>query len=139
MPVYTAPLVVSAGTTKDKPATTKLSVEECTIIRFDVYFPPGCHNLVHVAVFYGSEQIAPKPAGSSFVGNGETISWPEEYRCPEVPCPITFVGWAPTTRYDHSVVCRIVTRPIEVEDLERKTAEGQNLIIRFLKSVVGVR
>ena len=139
MPIYTTSLTVPAGTSTTSPANVEVKVNEWTIIRFDVFFPPGCAGLVHIAVYYGSEQIAPKPAGSSIRGDGETVSWPEEWRCPEKPCPITFLGWSPSASYDHTVLLRVITRPDAVEEEVATRRRQESLMVRFLKRIVGVR
>ena len=138
MPIYTAALTVPAGTPKDNPAVVEVEVEEYTVIRFDVYFPPGCHGQVHVAVFYGAEQIAPKPAEAALTGDFETVSWPEEWRVPERPCTIEFRGWSPNASYNHTVLCRVITRPVEQESWIKEQRESQGLIVKFLKRIIGV-
>jgi len=139
MPIYTEILNVPAGTASDNPATATITVEEYTVTRIDIYFPPGCHGLVHVVVFYGAEQLAPKPTGKTIVGNAETVSWPEEWKCPDRPATLEFRGWAPLTNYDHNILCRVVTRPLSQEEKVREAAESQSLLVRFLKHLIGVR
>ena len=139
MPIYTETLTVPAGTTSDNPATATITVEEYTVTRIDIYFPPGCHGLVHVVVFYGAEQLAPKPTGKTIIGNAETVSWPEEWQCPEKPATLEFRGWAPLTNYNHNIICRVVTRPLSQEEKVREATEGQSLLVKFLKRVIGVK
>ena len=139
MPIYTASLTVPAGTAQNSPASVEISVNEWTVIGFHVYFPPGCAGTVHIAVYYGSEQIAPKPTGASIRGDGETVSWPEEWKCPEKPCTLTFLGWSPSASYDHTVLIRVVTKPEHVEESENLAKQTQRLIMRFLKRVLGAR
>ena len=139
MPIYTLDFTIPAGTSVNSPVEEDVEIEEYTVERIDVYFPPGCHGVVRIAVFYGAEQLAPKPAGSSLAGNGETVSWPELWRCPEKPATLTFKGWSPSASYDHTVLCRVITRPVEEERQVKEARESQSLIVRFLKHIVGVR
>jgi len=138
MPIYPVELTVPAGTTQDKPAEAEVEIEEYTVIRFDVFFPPGCHGLVNVAVFYGSEQIAPKPAGAALKGDNELLSWPEEWHCPEKPTKLVFRGWAPNTMYPHTLLCRVITRPIEQERTISKEEELLEFLARYFEMQVGI-
>jgi len=138
MPIYSGTLSVPAGTTSDSPATADVTVDEWVIVRFDVMFPSGCAGLVHAAVFYGSEQLAPRPTGASFIGNYETISWPESWRCPEKPCTVQFRGWAPSAIYDHNLQVRVVTLPSGDEELLSLQKEYYKLAIDFYRRVIGV-
>ena len=138
MPIYTETLTVPAGTAQNNPATVEIEVEEYTVTRIDIYFPPGCHGLVHVVVFYGAEQLAPKPTGKTIIGNAETVSWPEEWRCPDRPATLEFRGWSPSARYDHNIICRVVTRPLAQEETVKGATESQSLLIKFLKRVIGI-
>jgi len=139
MPIYVDALTVPAGTSKNNPAVLEIEVEEYTITGYEVFFPPGCHGQVYIAIYYGSEQLAPKPAGAALRGDWETVSWPEEWRVPERPCTIEFRGWSPLATYDHTVLCRVITRPIEQEGWVREQRESQSLIVKFLKRIIGVR
>jgi len=139
MPIYTEILNVPASTPQSRPATARITVEEYTVTRFDIYFPPGCHGLVHVVIFYGAEQIAPKPTGATITGDAETVSWPEEWRCPDRPATLEFRGWSPRARYPHAITCRVITRPLTQEEKVQEAFESQSLIVRFLRRIVGVR
>ena len=139
MPIYTGILIIPPNTQQTNPQTLEIEIEEKTILQFEVFFPAGCNGLVNVAVFYGSEQIAPKPQGVGLIGNNETVSWPELWKTPEQPCTIRFEGWSPNTYYTHIIPVRIITRPSAAEKAEERRTLSENLIIKFLKKIVGVR
>jgi len=139
MPIYTGVLTVPSGTTLGNPATATIEIEEHTIIRFDVFFPPGCCCSVHVVARYGSEQVAPKPEGATLRGDGETISWPEEWRAPEKPCTIRFEAWSPTANYDHTILLRVITRPEAQEKAIKEERGAFKALKTFLERVIGVR
>ncbi len=111
MTLYVVDLTIPANTSEQNPITVKLQVEEEVVVRVGCYFPPGCRGMVYTAVYYGEEQIFPRPYASYLHGDGEAITWDEYYVLPSSPCVLTIRGWSPGTRYDHTVQWRIVALP----------------------------
>jgi len=93
LPLYTQPVTIPANTPKDKPVEVVFMVKEEYVTGINVFFPNGCTALARVAAFYGEEQLAPKPAGSYFSGDGMLVKSPMRWRIQEYPCPITFKCW----------------------------------------------
>jgi len=135
MTLYTAIITVPKDTRPESPVAYTLEVEEDVITYVSVRFPSGCQLMVHTAAYIGEVQIIPRPFGSSFAGDGETIAYQELIELPYTPCPITIKAWSPGTRYDHRIVWRIVALPrwyaLWWAALER--------FISVLRAVLGVR
>jgi len=134
MPLYTDVITVPADTAENSPVTKTFEVWEDYITLIGVYFPPGCIAKVKVRCFYGSEQIAPLPKGSYFVGDGALISAPMRWKIPEKPCPIRFEACSPGTLYQHSPVLYIET----MEEEEAKPYKILNDFVSILKRLMGL-
>jgi len=139
MPIYTDTLTVPRGTSSDDPVETTISINEWVVEGFDVVFPSGCAGLVHIIIMYGSEQIAPKPLGATLTGNNETVTWSEMWNTPEKPCTLRFLGWAPNTNYDHTLILRVRTLPKEVRKEREETKKTMGLIDKFIKLIGGIK
>jgi len=138
MPIYPVTLTVPADTPETAPVEVDVEIEEHRVTEVSVHYPNGCADMVHVALFYGIRQIAPRPEGATLVGNDETIRWLEKWDAPETPCKLTFKAWSPGTSYQHVLPCRVETEP-EVEREERLVRiTAFEKIIKFIKDVVGV-
>jgi len=109
--VYVAPLEVPANTPKEAPVQTKLEIEQEVVTKFELHFPPGCAGMVHARVLYGIKQVWPINEPETFTGDAETLSFPEYWECPEVPCALTFQGWSPGTNYSHTLILRLSAMP----------------------------
>jgi len=135
MPVYTAAVTVPASTPEDTPVVREFNIEEDYVTSIDVYFPPGCCGLCRARAYYGSEQIAPKPAGSDFRGDGALVKSPMRWRIPERPCPIRFELWNLDDTYEHTPILYIVT----AEEEEAKPYKVLSDFVSILKKLMGIR
>jgi len=111
--IYTASLSVPAKTAEDSPVGTELEIKEQIITKFELHFPSGCASLVKARVCYGPKVIWPQPEDAWLSGNDETISFPEHYALPEIPCVLRFEACSPEADYDHSIILRLGTVPEE--------------------------
>jgi len=138
MPVYILDLTIPANTAEEKAKLIEAEVEEEIVLAIDVYFPPGCLSLAHVQAFYGLEQLMPRPTGSTYHGDGKLVKGPLNWRCPELPCKLTFKGWNEDTAYEHTPIIFIRTQELEYAPAWNVLRRSQLLLERFLKRVVGV-
>jgi len=111
MTLYIIDLTVPANTSQTEPVEQTIKIEEEVIVSVSCFFPAGCRGLVYTAVYYGEEQIFPRPHGKYLRGDNETIGWQEYYELPEVPCILTIRAWSPGTSYDHTITWRINALP----------------------------
>jgi len=114
VPVYVVPLEVPAKTPQDAPVERVLKVEEPVVTEISVFFPPGCFALAHVQVFYGELQLAPKPVGASFTGDGIEPRHPLRWFPPEVPFELRILGWNEDVEYKHTPLVFITTEEVAV-------------------------
>jgi len=134
MPLYTKAITVPANTPESNPVVETINVSEAYVTEISVYFPSGCYALVRGRAFYGSEQIAPKPAGSDFRGNGMLVRSPMRWKCPEKPCPIRFELWNIDDTYDHTPIIYITT----AEEEEARPYKVLQDFITILKRLMGL-
>jgi len=111
MPLYHKTLTVPKNTPEMNPAQVDIEIHQRIVIYASVKFPRGCHDLVHVALFYGIKQLMPYLSEESVVGDGETVWGLEWWEAPGVPWKLTVKGWSPGTAFNHSPVVRVVTLP----------------------------
>jgi len=133
--IYTPAVTVPANTPKDAPVTYMLFVEEDYVTSIDVYFPTGCCGYCRVQAYYGSEQIAPKPTGADFRGDGMIVRCPLRWRVPEKPCPIRFVLWNLDDTYSHTPIIFVTTAMEE----QVKPYKPFSEFVHVFKRLVGVR
>ena len=108
MPVYTDAYTVPANTPEETPVEVTMVIEEQYVTDFAVYFPIGCAGLAHAQVYYGSEQLAPKPTGSSFIGNDLLVHSPAVWKCPDYPhTELTWKLWNLDDTYGHTPILYI--------------------------------
>jgi len=120
LPVYVVPLEVPAKTPREAPVERVLEVEEPVVAEISVFFPPGCFALTHVQVFYGELQLAPKPVGASFTGDGLIARHPTRWFPPEVPFDLRILGWNEDVEYKHTPLVFITTEEVVVEPMPVK-------------------
>jgi len=134
MPVYTTAITIPANTPENTPVEAELTIYERYITSIDVFFPYGCAGLARVRAYYGSEQIAPKPTGSDFRGDGGFIRSPMRWRAPEWPCPIRFEAWNLDDTYQHTPIVFIVT----AEEEEVPAWSMLRDLVSILKRILGL-
>jgi len=111
MAIYVQPLTIPRNTPKAQPVEVEIKVEQEVITKFELHFPPGCAGMVHARVLYGIKQIWPWNKPETFTGDGETLSFPEYWECPEIPCKLIFQGWSPGTQHPHTLILRLSASP----------------------------
>jgi len=111
MTLYVVDVTVPKDTAQTSPKEETVKIEEEVVVSVECHFPPGCRGMVYTAVYYGEEQLFPRPYGSYLHGDGETIRWEEYYELPESPCYLTIRAWSPRTSYNHTITWRISALP----------------------------
>jgi len=136
--LYQKSLTVPADTPEDKPVEVKITVKHPVIRRLGVHFPPGCHLMVKVAVFYGKYQIFPAKEGDWCSGDNTTV-WDEFYfEVPEKETDLTLKGCSPKTDYKHTITFYIIATPREVPVYAAGLGRLIKLFERLLR-IFGVR
>jgi len=107
MTLYIVDVTVPADTSQTDPVEYTVKIEEEVVVSVSCFFPAGCRGMVYSAVYYGEEQLFPRPYGKYLHGDNETIGWQEYYELPESPCILTIRAWSPGTSYSHTITWRI--------------------------------
>jgi len=114
MPIYTLDFTVMANTPKTSPAEETIEVEGRFLTRLSIFIPRGHHALTGLTLFYGLEQIFPKPSGTWLKGNDEVFEARLNWRLPLWETKLTFRAYNEDEVYDHTFYSRVET----VEELE---------------------
>jgi len=109
---------VPANTLASAPATAELEICPGTVTEFYRLFPPGCAGLVHLQVFWQTQQIFPSSAGASYVGDGSEILGLAGFVINEVPAILELRAWSPGTTYQHIIYAEFyIERPYVLTSL----------------------
>jgi hypothetical protein len=125
-----AQLWIPPQTSEDDPAALLVQLQRGVIVSWDVGFPDGCADLVHVAVYHFEHQILPGNEDESLFWNDHVFQIPEHYVLDEEPYEVEIRGWSDDDSYEQYVVVGIAVEPIE--DVTLKDMLGA-----FLRSMVG--
>jgi len=136
MTLYIVDMIVPERTPQDNPLEKTITIEEEVIVSVACFFPAGCRGRVYTAIYYGEEQIFPRPFGEYLHGDNETIAWQEYYELPESPCTLTIRAWSPTAQYSHAITWRINALPKNIAmwwGVIGKFVEALNSFLKLFK------
>jgi hypothetical protein len=123
-------LWISPLTTEDDPATLTIKLQRGVITLWNVGFPDGCADLVHLTVYHFEHQILPADEAESLFWNNHVFDIPEHYVLDEEPYEIELRAWN-----DDDAYWQYVTLGVAVEPIEEPTLK--DLLGRFLQAMVG--
>jgi len=106
--IYTYSLKIPANTEETSPLEKEVEVEGEVIDMIQIVIPWGHGALAGMAIFYGLEQIAPRPTGTWFKGNDQVIEWRELFTIPERKAKLRLVGYNDDDSYSHTFIVRFV-------------------------------
>jgi len=109
--IYQFDLKIPADTPEEEPFEVEAEIEEEVLVRGLVIFPPGCRGMVYSKIMYGQLQIAPRPFGSAFKGDGVVIPFELWRVLPDRPTKLRLLGWSPGTSYDHTITYYLIALP----------------------------
>ena len=93
------------------PFVDDFKIDKGVITDVGVFFPPGCHGVVHTKVFLQAHQILPRNQESWCRGNN---GWWREDACITVvdsPLQVKVVAWSLNADYDHVITVSIELIP----------------------------
>jgi len=137
MPVYVLALTIPADTPEDEAVWEFVELEEEVLLSIDCFFPPGCFDLVRVQVYYGETQIAPKPPGAAFRGDGFKVTHPTWWRLPDSPTRLRVKGWNLDTQYQHTPLVFFTTQPLRLAVPVQLAWKVLRLLERLLGRILG--
>lgn len=104
--VYEFDIIVKADNTITNPKVEHLKLTAGIIHRYEVYFPPGCVNLVRVGINRGLHQVWPTNPDGRHKGDGVTLSYREHYDLTKGPHIITIRAYSIDCTEPHTITVR---------------------------------
>jgi len=101
-------LEIPANTEETSPLEKEVKVEGEVIDTIQIVIPWGHGALAGLAIFYGLEQVAPRPSGTWFKGNNQVIEWRELFTIPERKANLVLKGYNDDDSYSHTFIVRFV-------------------------------
>ena len=129
---YEYDLTVPKATPAAAPTELEVPLNAGKVVAVHVQFPPGCAGLVSVAVFRSGHQVWPGDPDSAIKGDGAIVGWLEDYDLDDPPFGFTLRGWAPDSRYQHTVSFRFGLLPLPEEGAPSPELTILERIGRFL-------
>jgi len=106
--IYQYSIKIPIKTPVDSPEIKEVEIEGEIIDSIQIVIPWGHGALTGLAIFYGLEQIAPRPTGTWFRGNDQVIEWRELFTIPERRAKLKLVGYNDDDSYSHTFIVRFV-------------------------------
>jgi len=135
MPLYVATLTIPAGTPSNSPVTSTVTLYEEVLEQIIILIPPGHYALAGLRIYYGDEQLIPKPSGSWLRGDNVVIPVKMRWKLPERPTVLRLEGYNEDVKYQHSFYLYIVTSSEE----EAFWWRGVKDFINSFKRLVGLK
>lgn len=88
------------------PKVVDLKLTAGIIHRYEIYFPPGCANLVKVGINRGLHQVWPTNPEGRHKGNEVNLSYREYYDLIKEPHILTIRAYSVGATYDHTITVR---------------------------------
>ena len=104
--IFSFGFTLPANTSIDVPLFGAVEVSRGLIYQTEIQFPPGCAGLVGVKVFDHGHQIYPSNPGAWFVGDAQTIAFPDSYLKLAEPWILVLSGYNSDETYPHTIYFR---------------------------------
>lgn len=105
--IFEYDLTVPASTSESSPVSVEMDLAYGVVHRLEVFFPPGCHNLVKVIIRRGVHQVWPTNPDGRLKADAFTISYPVWHEMFDRPYRLIADGWSDDTVYPHSITVRL--------------------------------
>ena len=99
-------LAIPLNTPRTAPERKTLKLTKGLVHYISFFFPPGCNNMVHVAVDRGLHQVYPCNPDGYVKGNNCTVKGKVFYYIKTDPFQFEARGWSKDTVYNHTVTIR---------------------------------
>jgi hypothetical protein len=105
--IYDYAIPTPANTPESAPVETVITLPPGRLAHVDILFPSGCAGLAHVQIYRALHQLWPANAGGSFIGDGQVVSWDDDYMLTDEPLDLVAVTWNDDDTYPHTITVRI--------------------------------
>ncbi len=131
---YEFDLAVPASTPATAPVSLEAALSPGVVRQVSILFPTGCAGLVHAYITRSGHQVWPTNLGAHFNGNGEPITWPEDYNLDDLPFGFTCYAYSLDDTYPHTVSFRFAVLASSRAPLAVETVS----LLDRLRQLIGV-
>ena len=111
-------ITVPKNTTITDPKEQILKLTYGVIVKIDIKFPRGCHNMVKIRLTRGGlKNVCPMNPDEWIIGDNETVSFPMYYEIEDRPMQLEFTAISPETGYEHMITVRVSLLPRRVASM----------------------
>lgn len=111
--LFTAEVTVTTDHTVNAKKEQILPIAHGIINWISVFFPPGCHCMVHCVLLHHEHQIAPSTEGMTLTGDTVPIQWTEYYKSYQPAYELKIKAWGVDCTNNHVVYVRVAVLPRE--------------------------
>ncbi len=104
--LYEFDLTIPANTPASAPVSILASLAPGRVSQVSVTFPAGCIGLVHAYIVRSMHQVWPTNPGEQIKGDGQSVTWPEDYNLDDDPFTFTCYGYNLDDTYAHTLTFR---------------------------------
>lgn len=108
---YAFNITTPANTVEADALKTQLDLTRGVITKLDIRFPPGSSGNLALHIDRAIHQVWPANQGSYYVGDGDLISIPANYRLDQPPYHFEAFTWNDDTDHEHLVIIRFDIDP----------------------------
>ena len=104
-------ITVLTTNTVDNPVVYTFKIDKGVVSYIGVFYPPGCHGVVHAKVFFQAHQVLPRNQESWAHGNNGW--WDEEAQIAVIDSPlqVKVVAYSAAAGYTHTITVCIELLP----------------------------
>lgn len=109
--IYEQRLTLPPNTLPSAALEIDVAIHPGTVTLVEILFPTGCAGLAHVQIFHWERQLWPTNENGDFSGNGDPITFAEDYKVVDPPYLFTIRGWNLDELYPHTPIVRFQITP----------------------------
>ncbi len=111
--LYEFDVTSPANTPATAPTEVTAQLNKGAVTQVGVQIPSGCMGLARAQIWRGASQIWPSSPEEYFKGDGDVITWPEDYLLADEPLFFTLRVWNLDDTYDHTITFRFAHLDLE--------------------------
>lgn len=132
--LYEFSLAIPANTPATAPVSVDAPLAPGRVAQVGILFPTGCAGLVHARIFRSNHQVWPSNPDGHIIGNGQEVTWPEDYDLDDAPFGFVCHGFNRDDTYPHVLTFRFA---VIDADKAKATQEAASFLGR-LRQLIGV-
>ena len=132
--LYEYDLAVPANTPATAPASIVAPLVPGRVAQVGITFPTGCAGLVHAYIVRSNHQVWPSNPDEDIKGNGQTVTWPDDYDLDDDPFAFTCYAYSLDDTYPHTLTFRFAV----IGGGARRVAPETVSLLERLRQLIGV-